>query len=184
MGTGRIPFPVRVSNSAPGLTLEIWSLGQDRPWLASPDLPRFSFLSHPGDHAPPVNDEEGTEVFRPLPGIKREAHRVIVTNSADTPLKGLTYLLEAVAKISHTRKIHLTVIGRPRNNGQVSKAVRDLGLKDSVLFTGRIGNEDLVKLYASSSVAVVPSVYEGFGFPAGEAMARVDLSLHLLDKCL
>ncbi|PKL15118.1 MAG: hypothetical protein CVV49_21930 [Spirochaetae bacterium HGW-Spirochaetae-5] len=29
----------------------------------------------------------------------------------------------------------------------------------------------LVKLYSQSSAAIVPSVYEGFGFPAGEAMA-------------
>jgi glycosyltransferase involved in cell wall biosynthesis len=52
-----------------------------------------------------------TEVFRPLPEMQRDIHRVIVTNSADTPLKGLTYLLEAVAKVSYIRKIHLTVVG-------------------------------------------------------------------------
>ena len=112
-----------------------------------------------------------TTFFRPIPEMKRETHRVVVTNSADTPLKGLKYLLEAVAKVSHTREIHLTVIGKPRKNGDVLKAVRKLGLKNNVIFTGRISNEELVIQYARAAVAVVPSVYEGFGFPAGEAMA-------------
>ena len=112
-----------------------------------------------------------TAFFRPIPEMKRETHRVVVTNSADTPLKGLKYLLEAVAKVSHTREIHLTVIGKPRKNGDVLKAVRKLGLKNNVIFTGRISNEELVIQYARAAVAVVPSVYEGFGFPAGEAMA-------------
>jgi glycosyltransferase involved in cell wall biosynthesis len=40
-----------------------------------------------------------------------------------------------------------------------------------VCFTGRIGDADLVRHYARASLAVVPSVYEGFGLPAGEAMA-------------
>jgi glycosyltransferase involved in cell wall biosynthesis len=34
-----------------------------------------------------------------------------------------------------------------------------------------IETEELVRLYAQASIVVVPSVYEGFGLPAGEAMA-------------
>ncbi|MBW1887334.1 MAG: glycosyltransferase family 4 protein, partial [Deltaproteobacteria bacterium] len=38
-------------------------------------------------------------------------------------------------------------------------------------FTGRIDNGEFVRQYARSSIAVVPSMYEGFGLPVGEAMA-------------
>ncbi|RPJ74307.1 MAG: glycosyltransferase, partial [Desulfobacteraceae bacterium] len=38
-------------------------------------------------------------------------------------------------------------------------------------FTGRVTDAQFVRHYARASVAVVPSVYEGFGLPAGEAMA-------------
>ena len=38
-------------------------------------------------------------------------------------------------------------------------------------FTGRISHDIFVRQYARASVAVVPSLYEGFGLPAGEAMA-------------
>jgi len=40
-----------------------------------------------------------------------------------------------------------------------------------VEFTGRIEDEDFPYYYATSTLAVVSSLYEGFGFPAGEAMA-------------
>ncbi len=112
-----------------------------------------------------------TELFYPMDEIRREAHRVIVTNSADTPLKGLYYLLRAVAKIATERPVTMTVIGRPRKNGGVERLIRQLGIGRLIRFTGRITNEEFVKEYARATVAVVPSVYEGFGLPAGEAMA-------------
>jgi glycosyltransferase involved in cell wall biosynthesis len=49
--------------------------------------------------------------------------------------------------------------------------MRTLDLDDSVSFTGWITSEEIVRLYAQSSLAVVPSLYEGFGLPAAEAMA-------------
>jgi glycosyltransferase involved in cell wall biosynthesis len=112
-----------------------------------------------------------TDLFHPMPEIPREKTRIIVTNSADTPLKGLCYLLEAVARIAKDRKIHLVVIGEPKKNGIIEKMVRSLEIGHSVTFTGRVDERRLVQEYAKAAVAVIPSVYEGFGLPAGEAMA-------------
>ena len=111
------------------------------------------------------------ELFRPVPEIEREPGRIIVTNSADTPLKGLKYLLHAVAKLSKTRQIKLTIVGQPKKNSSIIKVIRYLGIKKLITFTGRIDNGDFVRQYAKSSIAVVPSMYEGFGIPVGEAMA-------------
>ena len=46
-----------------------------------------------------------------------------------------------------------------------------LGVSDIVHFTGRIANEEFADYYAKATVAIVPSLYEGFGIPAAEAMA-------------
>jgi glycosyltransferase involved in cell wall biosynthesis len=46
-----------------------------------------------------------------------------------------------------------------------------LGLVDRIQFVSGITTEQMVQYYAEASIAVVPSVYEGFGLPAGEAMA-------------
>lgn len=112
-----------------------------------------------------------TDLFRPLPHVRRLPNRLIVTNSADTPLKGLRYLLEAVAQVSRSRDVTLTVIGSPRKDGQIEGLMNGLGLWNRVTFTGRVSDQELVRHYAEASIAVIPSLYEGFGLPAGEAMA-------------
>ncbi|MEZ4525663.1 MAG: glycosyltransferase family 4 protein [Desulfobacterales bacterium] len=112
-----------------------------------------------------------TGIFHPVPEIQREKNRIIVTNSADMPLKGLYYLLQAVAELVKTRDIRLVIIGTPKKDGGVVRLIRDLGIGAHVQFTGRISDEEFVHQYARASAAVVPSVYEGFGLPAGEAMA-------------
>ena len=112
-----------------------------------------------------------TDLFYPIPEIQREKNRIIVTNSADTPLKGLYYLLHAIADLSKTRKIRLVVVGSPKENGGIVRLITRLGIGRLITFTGRISHEEFVRQYARASAAVVPSVYEGFGLPVGEAMA-------------
>jgi len=112
-----------------------------------------------------------TDLFYPIPDIQREKNRLIVTNSADIPLKGLYHLLHAVARIAQRQPIKLIVIGTPKKNGGIEHLIRTLGIGHLVKFTGRIDHDIFVRQYARASVAVVPSLYEGFGLPAGEAMA-------------
>jgi glycosyltransferase involved in cell wall biosynthesis len=112
-----------------------------------------------------------TNLFYPIPEIPREKNRIIVTNSADTPLKGLYYLLQAIAEIVKKRKIRLIVIGTPKKNGGIVKLIQKLGIGKYITFTGRIDDAAFVRQYAKAAMAVVPSVYEGFGLPVGEAMA-------------
>jgi len=111
------------------------------------------------------------EFFYPVQNGSRPQNSIIVTNSADTPLKGLRYLLEAVYRIRKKQPVKLTVIGEPKKNGVVKKLVAELGIEDIVHFTGRIANEEFADYYSKATIAVVPSLYEGFGLPAAEAMA-------------
>ena len=112
-----------------------------------------------------------TEIFHPLPDVRREPNRLIVTTSADTPIKGLRFLLMAVASLARKRDIRLTVVGTPKKEGGVEDLVRRLDLGPVLEFTGRIEDGAFAHYYARSTLAVVPSLYEGFGLPAGEAMA-------------
>ncbi len=112
-----------------------------------------------------------TDIFHPQPDIERRDNQIMVTNSADTPLKGLKYLLEAFASIRKKRDVKLVVIGKPKANGVIDRLTRNLGLNGSVTFTGRIEDNEFARYYGESTMAVVPSIYEGFGLPAGEAMA-------------
>jgi glycosyltransferase involved in cell wall biosynthesis len=109
--------------------------------------------------------------FYPIDTVKRQPGRIIVTNSADTPLKGLYHLLFAIKKVLKTRPVQLTVIGSPKKDGGIEKLIKKLDLGRHITFTGRIDQDQFVREYAKASLAVVPSLYEGFGLPVGEAMA-------------
>ncbi|SNS82010.1 Glycosyltransferase involved in cell wall bisynthesis [Geodermatophilus pulveris] len=111
-------------------------------------------------------------VFTPPPaGRPRDPDSVVVTTSADVPLKGLVHLLEAVAKLRTERPVRLTVVGTARPGGPAGAALDRLALHDAVRFTGPLPEADLVRLLQSAAVVAVPSLYEGFSLPAVEAMA-------------
>ncbi|GAA4333105.1 glycosyltransferase family 4 protein [Klenkia terrae] len=105
------------------------------------------------------------------PTAPRDADHVVVTTSADVPLKGLVPLLEAVAKLRTEREVRLTVVGSAKAGGLAATAVERLSLHGAVTFTGPLPQADLVALLQRATVAVVPSLYEGFSLPAVEAMA-------------
>ncbi len=75
------------------------------------------------------------ELFRPLPGVARVPGRIMTTASADVPMKGLAYLLEALAKLrTSLPEAHLVVIGEPREASAASQAMERLGLDGAVSF--------------------------------------------------
>jgi glycosyltransferase involved in cell wall biosynthesis len=76
-----------------------------------------------------------------------------------------------VAKLRTERDIELVVIGNPRPDGRVAKAIERLDLGPIVRCVSGISDEELARNYAQAQVAVVPSLYEGFSLPAIEAMA-------------
>jgi glycosyltransferase involved in cell wall biosynthesis len=112
------------------------------------------------------------DVFRPRPEIARRDDLLLTTLSADSPLKGFVYLLEALAELRRRRPtLELVVVGQLGERSPSARAVQRFGLQRAVHFTGRIPADEIARLYAQATLAVVPSLYEGFGFPAGEAMA-------------
>ncbi len=112
------------------------------------------------------------DLFRPRPEVAVVPGRIITTASADVALKGLRYLLEALAKVRTERaEAHLVVIGRPRAGSRLPALLERLQLGDAVSFVHGVSDDRIVELYAEAELAVVPSLYEGFSLPAIEAMA-------------
>lgn len=109
------------------------------------------------------------QLFAPMPHVARIPGRLITTASADVALKGLAYLLEAMAKLRTERDVTLTIIGKPKP-GKSMDLIEKLGLKPHIQFVSGVSDERIVELYAEAELAVVPSLYEGFSLPAIEAM--------------
>jgi len=113
-----------------------------------------------------------TEIFRPMEGVLRQPYRIITTASADQPLKGLRFLIKAIAALKPDYpQLELMVVGKLKEGGQTETLLQSLKLEDSVSFVSGISTEELVHYYNEATLAVSPSLYEGFGLPAGEAMS-------------
>ncbi|OGO50723.1 MAG: hypothetical protein A2148_01595 [Chloroflexi bacterium RBG_16_68_14] len=123
----------------------------------------------PPEQVAVIYDGVDTEAFRPLEVPKRPDSLLYVGNSDDRN-KGARYLLEALALLKGRRHFRLTVVDRP-NAFLVPMLSHELGIEDRVTLTGRLSREELVRLYNQATLVVSPSLYEGFGLPAAEAMA-------------
>jgi glycosyltransferase involved in cell wall biosynthesis len=117
-----------------------------------------------------VHNGTDTELFHPHPHTEKEADLLFVGRTEDRK-KGVATLLDALALLP--RHVTLKIVdGRIPSDGLVMRFVRRLALEDRVLLRRRMLTlPELVAEYSTARVAVVPSFFEGFGFPASEAMA-------------
>ncbi|WP_435822025.1 glycosyltransferase family 4 protein [Actinacidiphila alni] len=121
-------------------------------------------------HTVPIGAD--TRLFSPDPAVPEVPGRIVTTSSADVPLKGLVFLVEALAKVRTQRPdAHLVVVGKRPEKGPVADAIDGFGLEEAVRFVKGISDAELVDLIRGAEVACVPSLYEGFSLPAAEAMA-------------
>jgi len=111
-----------------------------------------------------------TRLFYPR-AAPRVPGSIIAVASADSPVKGIPTLLRAFAKLATERDVSLTVVGKPAPGGPTEKLIGELSLGERVRFVTGISDSDLAELMASTEIAVVPSLYEGFSLPAVEHMA-------------
>ncbi|MBW2395057.1 MAG: glycosyltransferase family 4 protein [Deltaproteobacteria bacterium] len=109
------------------------------------------------------------EIFRPFPEVPKQTDLIFVGRTEDRK-KGIGTLLEALSLLPDvTLKI---VDGRIPPHGLVPTLVKRFGLEQRVKVNGHfLELPDLVREYSTGRIAVVPSFFEGFGFPASEAMA-------------
>src|SRR3954451_19693992 len=122
-------------------------------------------LAPPGGPAPDV-----AEVRRKYELGDR---RVLLAASAKRPHKNLPRLLDAVASLPAGRRPLVVLPGYPtEHEAELRARAGQLGIEDDVRFLGWLGSDELEGLYAASAAFVMPSLYEGFGLPVLEAMAR------------
>ncbi|GAB4522513.1 MAG: glycosyltransferase family 4 protein [Parvularculaceae bacterium] len=109
--------------------------------------------------------------YPPSDGSRRDPNLLVTTASADTPLKGLRHLVEAMARLKPSRPaLRLVVIGALRK-GPAKDLIEAHGLGGVITFRSGVPDSEIGALYRRAALAVVPSLYEGFGLPALEAMA-------------
>ena len=117
-----------------------------------------------------VYDGVDEGVFYPRPEIKRVKGRLIFVGNTEDRKKGILYLMQALHKLPDW--VHLVIVdGGAKWKFYLHQLMDRYQLHNRVQIKEGLSPEDLAKEYCQAEVAVVPSLYEGFGLPAAEAMA-------------
>jgi glycosyltransferase involved in cell wall biosynthesis len=113
-----------------------------------------------------------TDVFRSLNGLPKKSNSLIFVGNTEDRKKGIIYLLQAMKMLENECQVKLTIIDGGAPEAQYAPALMErINLDGRVTFARRLSGGDLVRWYAAADIAVVPSMFEGFGLPAAEAMA-------------
>jgi glycosyltransferase involved in cell wall biosynthesis len=120
-----------------------------------------------------VHNGIDSDCFRPLPDTERQPGLILYVGNSEDRNKGARYLMEALHLLQDERQDYqLALVDHKKERLKlVPRLVQEYGLSSRVHFTGRLSTEELVRLYNQATLVVSPSLYEGFGLPAAEAMA-------------
>jgi glycosyltransferase involved in cell wall biosynthesis len=114
------------------------------------------------------------KAFRRRYGLS-EAERYVLYVGSEDPRKNLTTLLRAFARvvqeIPQARLIKVGAAHFGMQRQRLLALVEELRLTGQVRFVDQVPDEELPWWYNAADVFVLPSLYEGFGLPALEAMS-------------
>jgi glycosyltransferase involved in cell wall biosynthesis len=140
-------------------------------------------LHYPEERISVIHRAVDMSVFKPLVtpvhlraryGLPPGALLVLYVGSED-PRKNLATLLEAFrhvrARIPSAVLVKAGAVHTARQAAELRQRARDLGIAPSMVFIEQISDADLPALYNTADICVLPSLLEGFGLPALEAMA-------------
>jgi len=108
-----------------------------------------------------------------FPAAHRLSRGYVLHSGRLEPRKNLMRLLDAYRKAREATSVPPLVLvgGRTEHADELAARAREIGLAEQVLFLGYVPASILPALYRSATICVYPSLYEGFGYPAAEAMA-------------
>lgn len=162
------------------------ALGKADAIIAISEYTKRTLVEHLGyssDRIHVVYRAVDTEVFRPREaplafrkryGLSEDWQYVLYVGSED-PRKNLQTLIRAFALVRRQiEKVKLLKVGSPHFRAEREKLkglIAELELEKDVLFFDHVSDDDFPLFYNTAQVLVLPSLYEGFGLPALEAMA-------------
>lgn len=119
--------------------------------------------------------QKGCQIEETLCKLKLKKKKYFLFVGTIQPRKNLVRLIEAFSlfllESQHSEvEFKLVIAGKPGwDYAEIYQTPARLGIKDQVVFAGRVENEDLAALYQGATALTYPSLFEGFGLPILEA---------------
>ncbi len=124
-----------------------------------------------------VHNGVDTELFHTREKLNKnqanDEHNITFVGNCENRVKGLPLLLKSMKYLKENlgMKVKLTIVDKWKEEGIAPPLVERYSLEDDIIFTGFLTFEELSKQYATTELIIIPSLFEGFCFPAVEAMA-------------
>jgi len=158
----RADLLLSISEHARGEALQVLDLNPEHVVNMSTAVP---------PHFQPTPINRARAILRERFGING---RYVMHSGAMEVRKNLENLLKAFAMLADRtrRDTQVVIVGEINDyKAKLDGLAAQLGIAHQVVFTGFIRDEELIVLYSAASVFVFPSLHEGFGLPALEAMS-------------
>jgi glycosyltransferase involved in cell wall biosynthesis len=165
-------FTVRSMRRANMLIAVSNSTKQDAHELAGVPLARMRTI-YPciDERFSPTQQEDVLEDFRQQKGLN---DGYLLFLSTLEPRKNVTTLIEAYHLLRQRYAVREKLVlagGKGWLYDEIFTRVQQLDLQDHVVFAGYVKDTEHVRWYQAAAAFVLPSLYEGFGFPVAEALA-------------
>jgi glycosyltransferase involved in cell wall biosynthesis len=119
-----------------------------------------------------IYDGVDLDAFRPSSEDETEPGTLLFVGNSEDYNKGVVFAIRALALLRPQVNAHLYVVGGPASEPRVApREAERCGVAGRVTVIGRVSTAALARWYRRAQVLVSPSLYEGFGLPAAEAMA-------------
>lgn len=117
-----------------------------------------------------INVHNGVDLPEPgVPRTKPAAPELLFVGRSGDPNKGLEYLISALALLP--AEVSLRVLDVYPDNTPMATQIDQLNLGERIRFEGKLPREELEAAFRDAAITVLPSLFEGFGLPAIEALA-------------
>lgn len=122
--------------------------------------------------APFFVEKDNSDCLATLTNLPEMGIPFILAAGKISPRKNVARIIQALSKIADMIPHHLLLVGASGwDMDEVFKEIRDPAVVGRIHLVGYVSDDQLRALYASASLYVHPSLYEGFGLTVLEAMA-------------
>lgn len=130
-----------------------------------------TYESYPDYYNELIDKEESRSILK---GYKIEKDFILYVGMIE-PRKNIISILKAFVELEKDSILDLVIVGRKgwyfKEIDEYMLGINTEKLKNKIIFTGYVPEEELKYFYRAASIFVFPSLYEGFGLPPLQAMA-------------
>jgi glycosyltransferase involved in cell wall biosynthesis len=97
---------------------------------------------------------------------------LLLYTGANYQRKGVTFIIKSLPQIvKKFPLVHINIAGSDPHQSKFSDLAKKMGVRENVSFLGRISTNELYRLFSSSDLFLMPSLYESFSFALLESMS-------------